>query len=223
MSTYKQMFANHESEYLLQKRALGDDLADDAHKAIEEIFAERGERLPPRPSRPIFIVNAESPDSNAGSKFKTAALLLVALLSIGATKAIAKTWIGVLISVCVVAYLSFESLRKRSLEPHERGLEEHARKAEEEGLSELMTSAADGDLERVRELTSFGCEVNAKSPSGATALMYAVRNNQLAVAKFLVSAGADINTSSAKGSTALTIAKKFGHSDLVAYLEQHGA
>ena len=126
-------------------------------------------------------------------------------------------------TVCIVVYFVFDWLRKGALTPDQRKAEEDESKAGEQGLNELMISSANGNLTRVKEIVTFGIDVNARSNSGATALMYAARNNHLPVVECLLSAGADINASSTKGSTATTIAKKSGHSELVVYLEQHGA
>ncbi len=221
MSTYKEKFADYASDYLLQKRALGDELSDEAHKAIEEIFAERGEQLPPRPSKPIFLAKPSA--SKAEHMLKLVAVLVLMAASIGVAKQLAHTWVGILISVCFVAYLVIASLRKRTLTPVQREAEENEKKAKEEGLNELMVSAANGNLLRVKELVAFGIDVNTQSLSGTTPLMYAARNNHLPVAQFLLRAGADVRATSKNGSTATAIAKKFGFSELAAYLEQHGA
>jgi len=48
MSVLKDHYSQYTSEYLLKRRTLGVDLSDEAHSAIERIFEERGESLPPR-------------------------------------------------------------------------------------------------------------------------------------------------------------------------------
>ena len=217
MSNFKEMFAGYTSDYLLQKRALGGELSDDAHKAIEEIFAERGEDLPPRPTAPIFIADVKEPTGRVGGGFKAVALLGVVLLSMGAGKALAHTWIGILVAIAVVVYATVEWCRKQSLTSDEREKEENAQKAEQEGLNELMIVAAEGNLVRAKELVAFGTSVNAQSYSGTTALMYAVRNGHLPVVQLLVTSGADINRSSNKGTTALAIARKFGFPSLLKF------
>lgn len=223
MSTYKEIFANYESEYLLHKRALGEELSDDAHKAIEEIFAERGEHLPPRPSKPILVGSSRKKPSKNGANARWIAGFCIAALALGTGKVLAHTWIGVVISILVVGYMVVEWARKQSLTPEEQQEEARAKKAEEDNLSELMLAAAEGDLVRVKELCAYGADVNAESTSGTTALMYAVRNDHAAVAQFLVSAKADLHRKSEKGTTALALAKKYGSPELVSFLEQHGA
>ena len=61
MADYKTQFADYSSEYLLEKRALGDELHPDAHKAIEEIMAERGEKIPKSKTLPEEVVVKRSP------------------------------------------------------------------------------------------------------------------------------------------------------------------
>jgi hypothetical protein len=223
MNTYKKTFAEYASDYLLQKRALGNDLSDEAHEAIEEIFAERGERLPPRPTKPIFIPDSKRPPSRIGRGLKTAALIGLVLLAHGIGKVVAHTWIGTVVTIIVVIYVIFEWFRRISLTAAERYDEDSTKKAEEDDLNELMISAAEGNLVRAKELVAFGIDVNAQSISGSTALMYAARNGHLSLVEFLISSGAEINKSSNKGSTALVIARKFGHADLSTYLEKFGA
>lgn len=105
----------------------------------------------------------------------------------------------------------------------ERKQEDNERKAQEDGLNELMLCAGNGDLERIRELVAYGEDVNSQSLVGTTALMYATRNNQLDIVKFLISKGADQNLKSNKGLTAMDIANEFGYTEIIASLKsRHG-
>lgn len=223
MTNFKQQFSDLTAEYLLQLRARGDDLSDEAHQAIEEIFCERGERLPEKPKKPIFITDNVATTSGAKGLFKAAGLLVLALVGMAIANALAHTWIGVLITVSVIIYLIANWFRRQTLTPDQREREDNEKKAEKDGLTEIMICAADGDLERIRELVEFGGDVNARSDSGTTALMYAARNNHLAIVELLLSAGADPKLESAKRSTAMDIARKYGHFEIAACLEQHAA
>ena len=78
----------------------------------------------------------------------------------------------------------------------------------------MMICAANGELNRIKELVAFGVEVNAQSSLGTSALMYAVKNNHIAVVDFLLEVGANTKLTSAKGSTALSISEKFHHDDI---------
>lgn len=221
MTDFKQQFANLTSEYLLQLRARGDELSDEAHHAIEEIFAERGERLPEKPTKPIFIASIEAPVSGTGKFFKSSVLIMLALIGMVIAKALAHTWIGVVIAAGAVTYFVATWFRQQTRDPAEREREDNEKKVLEEGLTDIMVCAADGNLERIRELVEYGGDVNARSISGTTALMYAARNNHLAIIEFLLAAGADPNVKSDKRSTATDIARKFGHLELAARIDQH--
>jgi hypothetical protein len=223
MSDLKERFSRLTSEYLLELRARGDGLSDEAHQTIEAIFAERGEHLPARPKEPIVIDNNAGAETNIGRFFKSAALIILALFVLGMAKQLAHTWIGVLITIGVVIYVIANWVRRQNLAPAEREREANEKEANDECLTEIMTCAANGNLERVRELVEYGADVNATSLSGNTALMYAARNNHLAIVEYLLAAGADARVKSDKKSTAADIARRFGHLDIVAILEQHVA
>ena len=223
MNNFKKQFSDLNSEYLLQLRARGDELSDEAHRAIEEIFAERGEHLPAKPQAPIFITNNEAPASGAGKFFKSAALILLALFVMAIAKTLAHTWFGVLFTVGVVIYFIVNWFRRQTLTSAEKEREDSEKKAQDEGLTEIMVCAANGNLERIRELVEYGGNVNAKSTSGTTALMYAARNNHLSIVEFLLAAGADAELKTDKKSTSIDIAKKFGHPEIAARLERHVA
>jgi hypothetical protein len=77
MNDFKVQFSDLTSAYLLQLRARNDDLSDDAHRAIEAIFAERQEYLPAKPKTAIFITNNAVPTSNAGKFVKAIAFIIV--------------------------------------------------------------------------------------------------------------------------------------------------
>lgn len=96
MSDFKKQFSDLTSEYLLQLRARGDDLSDEAHQAIEEIFSERGEHLPAKPKSPIFVANNGASGSGSESLFKSAALIGLGLIGMAMAKALAQAWVGVL-------------------------------------------------------------------------------------------------------------------------------
>lgn len=220
MNDFKKQFSHLTSEYLFQLRARGDELSDDAHHAIEEIFTERGERLPARPKTSIFIADSHTPANGAGKLFSSTGLIIITLIGMGVANALTHTWIGVFITIGVVIFFITNWLRRQNLTPAERAREDDKNKAEKEGLTEIMVCAASGNLERIRELVEYGGDVNTKSLSGTTALMYAARNNHPAIVDFLLTAGGDPKLRSDKNSTAMDIAKKFGHLEIVERLEQ---
>ena len=220
MSNFKQQFSKLTSEYLLQMRARGDELSDEAHRAIEEIFLDRGEHLPLRPTKPIFVT-ANRNKSGAKEILRISAFLVIALFVSVVAHMLAHSWVGIVFTLAVIIYLVANWLRRQTLSAAEKAREDEEKKIADEGLTEIMVCAANGDLARIRELVNYGVNVNDHSTSGTTALMYAARNNHLAVVEFLLSAGADKTKKTDKNSTASDIAKKHGHHEVATYLEKY--
>jgi ankyrin repeat protein len=214
MNSYKQQFSDLSSEYLLQRRAMGSELADEAHTAIEEVFAERGEKLPPRPTIPI------SPPEEERSRYTLPVVVgfMLALIAAGVLKAVLHTSIGFI--AVGIGLVVWEIISRSRTKPAEPSSEELRAQAEEEGLTEVMTCAAEGNTHRIKELLAYGHKVNAKSPSGTTALMYAARNNHVDCIQFLLANGADPSIVSKKGATALSLAQKFGSPEAIAALKK---
>ena len=131
-----------------------------------------------------------------------------------------QSWIGIVITICLVIYWGVDWIRRQSLSEEERISEELQKQADDDGLTELMTASANGDLNRARELLNFQpAAINRKSLIGSTALMYAARNNHVEVVDLLLQFGADVSIKSHKGSTALSIAKRFGHEAVISSIE----
>jgi Ankyrin repeats (3 copies) len=220
MSHYKKTFANYTSEHLLEKRALGNDLADEAHRAIEEIFAERGEYLPPIPTQAIDVQRQKRVSR---SWFEVGGWIFLLLFINGIAKQVAHTWVGIVFTVGVVIYALVKWFHTKSLSKEEQAELKEQERIKDDGLYELMVVAAKGDLQRVKELLDYGADVNVVSVNGATALMYAARNNHIEIAKTLIDAGANVNVANDKKSTALSIASKQQNNEMVELLKQHGA
>ncbi len=219
MNPHTEQFSKMSSEYLLQRRALGDHLSDEAHAAIEAAFRERGEFLPPRPNSPIYLADPPLPSTRTRNTLRKIVWIFLMLVSAGFAKQIAPTWIGVLITAGLVVVALTVWLRKPNTNEN-RTAEDVAKQAARDGLDELMLSAANGNMERLRELVAYGRDVNVRSPTGATALMYAARNNHAECIRFLLSVGADPMLASDKGATALAIAEKFGHAESAAVFKE---
>ncbi len=220
MNRYKEAFSKYTSEHLLEKRALGDELTDEAHEAIEEIFAERGEVLPARPTQPI---NIKARRKSTHSKTQIALSWLGIAVVVVVAKALAHTWLGVLLSVVFVGYLIFDWLRKRGLNEDELTAEQYEKDIENNALNELMVACAEGNVGRAKELIEYGTDVDLRSLNGSTALMYAARNNHIEVVKLLVNAGANVAAMNDKKSTALSIAKSFDNKEVINFLSLHAA
>ena len=231
MADYKTQFADYSSEYLLEKRALGDELHPDAHKAIEEIMAERGEKIPKSKTLPEEVVVKRSPKKTnwiSRNWVWLASIPVVVLLGrfvgsfAGSDGGFAGSLGWVKFIVVGVLFLGVWKYSKHINSTSRLHVDDSVI-VTEDGLNELMRLAGGGELSRVESLLGTDIDVNAKSRIGSTALMYAVRNNHLDVAKLLVARGADVNAQSSKGSSALSIAEKFGHQETSAFLRQSGA
>lgn len=220
MNGYKETFSKYTSEHLLEKRALGDELTDEAHKAIEEIFSERGEVLPPRPVQPIDLKLIRKVPVD---KTRVVLSLLGVFVVMVIAKALANTWLGLLISAVYIGYLIVDWVRRRGLGEEELKQEEYEEKIESNALTELMVASAEGKTARVKELLEYGADCDAKSLNGSTALMYAARNNHVEVVKLLVNAGANVQLMNEKKSTAMSIAKNFDCEEVVDFLAFHTA
>lgn len=204
MSKYKEQFSQYTDEHLLSMRAMGEELAEDAHIAIEEIFAERGNSLPPRPASPVL---QEDPTSTkTKSFFRQAGFILIFLIGVAATKVLAQTWIGIAISIGVVVYWLYE---KSSTPTDDQKARDAKKKADAEGFNELMLKSAEGDLKRVVDLINYGADLNQQSTSGYSALMLALRNNNVEIVKVLLNAGSNVSLQTDKGITTLDVARKF--------------
>ena len=218
MNNFKETFSQYTSDHLLEKRALGDGLAIEAHLAIEEIFAERCEFLPPRPIKPVNLkLNSQPKNSKFSKTIQIIGALLVMVFATTIAKLTPIPW-GFVITGAVICYFLIYWIRKNNLTKEQATKEEEDKKAEEEGILELMLVSANGDLVRVIELLNFGADVNVRSNNNSTALMFAARNNYLDIVKLLVKNGADINAKNDKGSTAISIANAYGHQSVVEYL-----
>lgn len=223
MGQMKEEFSRLSSEYLLERRALGDELSDEAHAVIEDVFRERGEPLPPRPKAPIVSTKADRDGrgaSSSSSLSRNVAGVVLALVAGGIGKSIGHSWIGLLITAAILLYLVADWLRKSSLSPEQQEQEKNQKIASEEGLTELMTSAADGDVSRVRDLLNYGHRPNARSSSGSTALMYAVRNDHAEVVRILLAAGADPTVKSDKGIDCQALAARHAGAEIRALLRE---
>lgn len=201
-------------EKLLHMRAAGDEVGDEWHDAIEAIYIERGENLPPRPAESIII------------KPKRESMKGDVLVSIGAL--IAAMILGEIIqqsllipaAVLFLTYLIIKFVRLGSMTHEERAAEKAESDAAKLGMNELMRCAADGKLARATELLNYkAMDINARSTSGATALVYAAFNGHADLVRFLVDRGADKTLLTNKGQSAAALARKYGHDAISDQLE----
>ena len=208
MNQYKEQFDQYTSEHLLSMRAMGEELAEEAHLAIESIFIERRLVLPPRPIAPVIM--ADPANIKIKEYLRLAGSFLVFFMGVVAAKVLAQTWIAFAISACMLAYWIYGKTTSES----KKNTLNAAKKADAENFNELMLKSAEGDIARVKDLVNYGADLNAQSKSGYTALMLAIRNNHSEIVEILLLAGADASLLTTKGTSALDVAKKNGQTAL---------
>jgi hypothetical protein len=222
MNSLVKDFENYSSQYLLGRRALGEELTDEAHQAIEIVLNQRGVKFPPKPKSSIDVSKENFIGRTKKSPFEMSMKFAVGVIILFVTKAFAKTLahtiFGFLFLIFWIAYCVFEFFRKANQSTEEKEMESKVKKIEEDGVSDLMLASAEGNLERVKDLIAYGADVNATSNNGSTSLMYAARNNHLNIVQFLIENGADENIKNEKKSTALSISESFKSTEVTEYL-----
>lgn len=218
MNQFIEQFRDMSTEHLLERRSLGPEgLVPDAHAAIEYLLKERKVPIPPMPTSAIRMEPSES-ESTRSTLAKNAVLAIAALVAVGVAKQFALTWVGLVFTVGVVVYLISDWFRRQGLSDAERSVEDEEKQAERDGLTDLMRSAAAGDISRVNELLQYQTKVNSISTIGSTALMYAAKNGHDEVVVRLLEVGADPSLKTHKGHSALDLARKSGHESTVQLL-----
>ncbi|KAI8628430.1 hypothetical protein F5Y19DRAFT_476414 [Xylariaceae sp. FL1651] len=84
----------------------------------------------------------------------------------------------------------------------------------------IIQAASDGDIEKVAELLSLGCNVNAKDRWGWSALSMCAYGGHLAIARLLLEQGADLDNVDVDGDTPMQLATTRGHSELVILFDE---
>jgi len=95
-----------------------------------------------------------------------------------------------------------------------------AQKSEGGAVTALLLAIRCGRDEEVERLLAAGVDVNLADADGLTPLMASAMDGYVMIARLLLGAGADPRVRSKWGMTALAIADCFGHSALVALLEE---
>lgn len=93
------------------------------------------------------------------------------------------------------------------------------------GRSELHYAVIDRNIERVREFTQQGMNVNLADGNGWTPLHYAAQNNDDVIARLLLDSGASVDLRDANGNTPLSTAvfNSRGRGELIGLLRERGA
>jgi ankyrin repeat protein len=93
----------------------------------------------------------------------------------------------------------------------------------DEGQTDLMAAAYNGDAEEVARLLERPCDVDAQDAHGATALIYAAIEGREEALQELIERRANLELQTAQRFTALTYAARNGHLGCVRALLQAGA
>ncbi|OAB79342.1 hypothetical protein WSTR_05300 [Wolbachia endosymbiont of Laodelphax striatellus] len=100
---------------------------------------------------------------------------------------------------------------------------EYLSKKQLELCKELLIAVQGGDLNKVKDLVSWGASLDIQSEDGLTLLHFAFINNHLNIAGYLIERGVDIDAKSKDGSTSLHYVTRSGNLDAVRYLISEGA
>lgn len=93
----------------------------------------------------------------------------------------------------------------------------------ENGMTPLMQSALDSELEVMRILLTAGAEVNLTNDDDNNALWFACVSNQIMLVRELLHYGCNMNNQNVNGATALIYCSSTGKFDIVKELVKSGA
>lgn len=86
-------------------------------------------------------------------------------------------------------------------------------------VNPLCLAISKGDITTVKQIISYGIDINETTNRGMTPLMYAAIYNQSEIAKLLLEKGAKLDMKDKSGSTALDHAKNSGFESVVEVLK----
>lgn len=86
--------------------------------------------------------------------------------------------------------------------------------------ADLVQAAANGNLQRVKDLIQGGANINMRNNAGMTALMWATATGRTDVVKYLLQNRADTSLENKSGYTALTLARMHHREDIAQLIEQ---
>lgn len=93
----------------------------------------------------------------------------------------------------------------------------------EQGLTQLLQAALDGDLDNLMALLLLGANVEAKNPDEHTPLHLAAKHGHLEIVKALITGGAEIEAVDELRASSLILAARNGHDEIVSELLDAGA
>ncbi len=204
------------SEWLLAARGRGPEHNLDTHAAIESEMLSRGLIVPPIPKHPVRRVVKNTWKHRILISIATVLFVLIAVI---VPKFGVMASILLILVVGVVAFV-WGQINGKTL-PSPLSNEERAAldKGMKDGVTELMISAASGNVERTVELINYGAHVNDVTKNGLTPLMYAAGSGQAPTYLALLNHGAIAETRSKRGLSALEIAEEKGFSSFRAEVD----
>jgi len=110
MKSIKEEYQEYTSDYLLELRARGEHLSEERQQVIEEIFAERKEKLPEMPSEPVFSTKKKAVKQAMKPSFKYTLIMFLAIsvimiISKALTFIPGQKLIAIILIVFVVIYI----------------------------------------------------------------------------------------------------------------------
>ncbi|KAH9290496.1 hypothetical protein KI387_034613, partial [Taxus chinensis] len=87
-------------------------------------------------------------------------------------------------------------------------------------VSFILTAATEGDMEMLKDLQSYGADINATNEEGSTALHLATNDGSTNVVKYLLEQGANMNKVDGNGLTPMAIAEQQSQEDIVALFQE---
>ncbi|MGL5956384.1 MAG: ankyrin repeat domain-containing protein, partial [Brevinema sp.] len=93
-----------------------------------------------------------------------------------------------------------------------------------DGNNSIHQAARAGNLERIKQLVTFGINPKTRNIIGDTALRFATENNHMDIVKYLIEViGLDVNNANQDGTTALIVATFNNNPGMIQYLAHMGA
>lgn len=201
----EQFFALQETDVIYDRYQLGDEYSKDALAAMEKVVLDREG----------YQLKKDTQNSNR----------LIAFFLILGGMTLAKFIVNIsfeifgifsfLLALAFYFIMNFEDMRLSSYEKKIKKLRE------KKGMSEIVVSVADQDIEKLRNLVKHGHNIHKITEKGWTALMYAVRLNAIDIAEYLLQCGADLEYVSKDGISAEHLAKKNNLNDMLNLLYKY--
>lgn len=143
-------------------------------------------------------------------------------------------WLAILISSLLAIAIAFTAVISDTLRPLKSSASSNeskhtSRQASSQPINhepsddDVQQAAKEGNLNRLKQLHSYGLSLTKKNFAGASPIYWAARENHFGVLKYLIEVGVDVNTVDNLIQTPLHMATMYGNYDLVPVLVEAGA